>query len=83
MSLERLKNGKKVIGIKQTTKAVTKNIAICVFLADDADERVLAPLRTLCEANEVEVVRVSDMKSLGLACSIAVGAAAAAIVRQA
>lgn len=83
MSLERLKNGKKVIGIKQTTKAVTKNIATCVFLADDADERVLAPLRALCEANEVEVVRASDMKSLGLACSIAVGAAAAAIVRQA
>ncbi|MBQ5832667.1 MAG: ribosomal L7Ae/L30e/S12e/Gadd45 family protein, partial [Selenomonadales bacterium] len=55
----------------------------CIFLADDADERVLSPLRALCEANEVEVVRVSDMKSLGLACSIAVGAAAAAIVRQA
>ena len=80
MSLERLKNGKKVIGIKQTTKAVTKNIATC---DDDADERVLAPLKALCEANEVEIVRVSDMKSLGLACSIAVGAAAAATVRQA
>ncbi|MBQ5832456.1 MAG: ribosomal L7Ae/L30e/S12e/Gadd45 family protein, partial [Selenomonadales bacterium] len=53
MSLERLKNGKKVIGIKQTTKAVTKNIATCVFLADDADERVLAPLKALCEANKV------------------------------
>lgn len=83
MSLERLKNGKKVIGIKQTMKAVTKGIAICVFLADDADERVLAPLKELCMQHDVETVRVVDMKSLGLACSIAVGAAAAAIVRQA
>lgn len=83
MSLERLKNGKKVIGIKQTTKAVTKGIAICVFLADDADERVLAPLEEICAQHDVETIRVADMKSLGLACSIAVGAAAAAIVRQA
>lgn len=83
MSLERLKNGKKVIGIKQTTKAVTKGIAECVFLADDADERVVAPLEMLCKEHHIETVRVIDMKSLGLACSIAVGAAAAAIVRQA
>lgn len=83
MSLERLKNGKKVIGIKQTMKAVAKGVAICVFLADDADERVLAPLEELCTQHDVETIRVVDMKSLGLACSIAVGAAAAAIVRQA
>ncbi len=80
MSLERLKTERKVIGIKQTTKAVTKGIAKCVYLADDADERVIAPLERLCTERAVEVVRVPDMHSLGSACSIAVGAAAAAIV---
>jgi len=48
MSLEALKNGKRVIGIKQVTKAVNKGLVGCVFIADDADVRVLQPLRELC-----------------------------------
>ena len=48
MTLEALKNADKVIGIKQVTKAVNKGLATCVFLAGDADARVIEPLRTLC-----------------------------------
>jgi len=32
MSLEALKNGKRVIGIKQVTKAVNKGLVGCVFI---------------------------------------------------
>ena len=81
MALEELKNAKRVIGIKQVTKAVTRDAAACVFLADDADERVVGPLRHLCEAKGVEMENVATMRKLGTACSIEVGAAAAAVLK--
>ena len=42
-----LKNAKRVIGIKQVTKAVKNDLAKCVYIADDADDRVLSPLKEL------------------------------------
>ena len=82
MTLETLKGEAKVIGIKQVTKAVSKGRVVYVFMADDADDRVMEPLLRLCEEKEVAVVRASTMQELGKACSIEVGAAAAAVLRQ-
>jgi large subunit ribosomal protein L7A len=81
MTLEALKNANRVIGIKQVTKAVNKGFVESVFLADDADERVLKPLEELCESKNIEVIKVSAMKDLGQACMIEVGAAAAAVLK--
>ncbi len=81
MSLEALKNGKRVIGIKQVTKAVNKGLVGCVFIADDADVRVLQPLRELCGEKNVATENVATMLDLGTACSIEVGAAAAAVLK--
>lgn len=80
MTLAELRVHERVIGIKQVTKAVTKGVATCVFTADDADARVLAPLVRLCTEKDVAVVHVPTMKELGRACAIEVGAAAAAHV---
>lgn len=80
--LEELKNAKRVIGIKQVTKAVNNGLAGCVFLAADADDRVLKPLKTLCESKKVKVITGVTMTELGKACSIEVGAAAAAIINK-
>ena len=44
MTLDTLKSANRVIGIKQVSKAVKRESAACVFIADDADERVTAPL---------------------------------------
>jgi len=67
-----------VIGTKQTLRALENNkVAIC-FMADDADERVLQPVKRLCERRQVQVVHVKTMKELGVACGIDVGAAVAA-----
>ena len=81
MTLEALKNADKVIGIKQVTKAVNKGLATCVFLAGDADARVIEPLRTLCAEKGIETVPAADMQELGEACALEVGAAAAAVLR--
>ncbi len=72
---------KKVIGAKQTVKAVEKGIASLVYLAEDADRRITQPIRELCEAKGVRIVTVPTMAELGKACSIEVGAAAVAQVK--
>ncbi|MFC2343342.1 MAG: L7Ae/L30e/S12e/Gadd45 family ribosomal protein [Negativicutes bacterium] len=81
MTLETLKKEPHVTGLKQVSKAVSKGDAQCVFLAVDADERVRLPLQVLCDEKRVPVVNTATMADLGRACSIEVGAAAAAILK--
>lgn len=83
VTLETLRDAQRVIGIKQVMKSVTKAKVDCVFVAEDADERVIAPLMELCQTNGIKVEMVPTMMELGKACSIEVGAAAAAILKQA
>lgn len=81
MSLEAIKTAaRKTIGTKQTVKAVEKGQAQLVFVAADAEERVVQPLLVLCQSRNVPVERVPSMQELGKACGIEVGAAAAAIL---
>ncbi len=81
MSLETLNEADVVIGIKQVTKAVKRGLTSEVFIAEDADERVIGPLKLLCDEKSITVTQVSTMKELGKACSIEVGAAAVAVLR--
>ena len=58
MTLERLKKAERVIGIKQVTKAINKNQALCVFIGTDADGRVIDPIRSLCNEKTIPVEAV-------------------------
>ena len=73
---------KRTVGVKQTEKAVNKGVALKVFVAKDADERVTEKLVELCEEKAVGVVMVETMHELGKACGIHVKAAAAAIINS-
>ena len=79
--LEAFKRCKKAIGAKQTVRAVEKGLAVKVYLADDADKRVVAPIAQLCSQKEVEVDGVATMAELGKACGIEVAAAAVAVLK--
>ena len=80
--LDKLKKSpNKIIGTKQTLKAVDKGQVSVVFIAQDADEHVVSPLKELCLKKGIEPVYVSTMKELGEACEIQVGAASAAILK--
>ena len=79
--LQELRNAKRVVGIKQLRKALRDGTALKVFVADNADERLTAPIKELCEETGVPFVSVPTMAELGEACSIDVGAAVAAIIR--
>ncbi len=81
--LEILKGSSKTIGIKQTLKAVELGKAKTVFIADDAEEKVVAGLRELCLAGSVEIISAESMKALGKACGIDVGAAAVGVLKDA
>lgn len=79
--LESLKGSNKTIGIKQSLKAVENGNAKTVFIAKDAEEKVVGKLKTLCEEKSVTVIYVDSMKQLGKACGIEVDAAAASLLK--
>lgn len=81
MGLEVLKENSKTIGTKQTLKAVTKAAAAKVFVAQDADPRIVLPLIELCQQKNIAVETVETMSLLGKACGVDVGTASAAILK--
>lgn len=79
--LDGLKNAKKTVGLKQSLKAIENDTARMVFIAKDADERVVRPIIGLCQNKNVEIQYVDTMKQLGKLCGIEVGAAAVCLLK--
>ena len=71
----------KVVGVKQSRKAIRDGRAEQVFLACDADPAVLGPIRADCREQQVSVQEDCTMAQLGAACGIAVGAAVAVLLK--
>ncbi len=83
MALEALRQAKqRTVGVKQTEKAVTKQVAVIVYVARDADERVTGKLLDLCQQYAVQTICTESMADIGKACSINVKAAAAAVIKS-
>lgn len=78
--LEELKSKPKVVGGKQTRRAVLDGRARRVYLAQDADPRFTQPVEALCAEHGVPVEWVCSMRELGSACGIAVSSAVAALL---
>lgn len=70
----------RAVGAHQTTKAITRGAAVEVFIAADAEPKVVAPIVRAAAERGVAVVEVESMTALGRACGIAVGATAAAVL---
>lgn len=79
-SLESAK--KKIVGTKQTLKALEKGLAKKVFIASDAEQHVVKPLLRYCQEKGIPVVTIDTMKDLGKACGIEVGCASAALIEE-
>lgn len=83
MPYDRVRSAKKkVIGAKQTTKAIQKDLAKVVYVAKDAESRVTRDVVEMSAKKRIPVVMVDSMAELGKACGIQVGAALAAIVQE-
>ena len=79
--LEDLKSYKKVVGIKQSQKALENNTVKTVIIAKDTEEKVLRSIKELCQKYSVEIRYADSMKELGKACGIEVGAAVACLLK--
>ncbi len=76
--LSELTGSNKVVGAKQTKRALADGRVRRLYLAADADPRVTGPLSELAAERGVPVEEVPTMKELGSACGISVGSAVAA-----
>ena len=70
----------KVVGLKQTKKAVAAGKTALVYLAKDADPKLTEPLHAMCRLADIQVVNDRTMSELGKVCGIAVGTAACAVL---
>lgn len=81
MSLDRIRLAtKRTIGTNQTTKALQQEAVRYLFVARDAEARVISTVVTLAKERGIPIEWVDTMKQLGKACGIEVGAATAAII---
>ena len=71
----------KVVGIKQSLKAVEKGNALTVYSAANADQRMISPLQQACQTRNLPIITDFTLAELGAACGIDVEAAAVAILK--
>lgn len=69
-----------VVGAKQLRKVLRSGQVRQVYLAQDADPAITAPLELRCQTEHIPYVWIPTMRELGSACGIEVGAAAAAAI---
>lgn len=72
---------KKVIGVKQSIKFLKDGKGKTLYLAKDAKEDIIKPLKSLAEMQSVDVKYIDSMKELGKICGIKVKAAAALLLK--
>ncbi len=72
--------GEKVVGVKQTAKALKNNLGCKLYVAKDADSKLLEPILKLAADRSLEIVEIDTMKELGVLCGIDVSAATALII---
>lgn len=80
--LDHLKKPGKTVGLKQTMKAIEANRVQAVYIAKDADERLVSGIVDTCREKGIQVFTADSMKLLGKACGIDVGTAVAAIIHN-
>lgn len=79
--LDSLQQSNKVIGIKQTNKALNQDKVKTLYLAEDAEAHLIEKLKDIASKKNIEIIYVDSMKKLGKACGIDVSAATAAVLK--
>lgn len=77
-----LASQEKVIGVKQSRKAIREGRAKRVYLACDADPTITAPVAQSCLESGIPVLETYTLAQLGQACRITVGASVVAVLSE-
>ena len=80
--LNELQAKEKVIGVKQSRRAIRDGLARQVFLAADADPALTGPLADQCRSRGIPVETSRTMRELGQAAGIQVGAAVVTLLNK-
>ena len=80
--LHKLKTQSKIVGMKQTVRAIEENKVNIVFVAKDAQKDVVDKIVKLATFNNVNIQYVENMIQLGKACEVDVKTATAALVKE-
>ncbi len=80
--LSELHTAHKVIGVKQSKKAIRDGAAAEVYVALDAEKRVVGPVYELCSETGTKVTEITTMAELGNAVGIDVGASVVTVLRD-
>ncbi|WP_125153915.1 ribosomal L7Ae/L30e/S12e/Gadd45 family protein [Clostridium rectalis] len=74
--------GKKVVGFKQSFKAIKSGKAKTVYVAKDSDDKIHKQVEEAAQENSFDIVYIGTMKELGKLCGIDVGAAIAVLINE-
>ena len=77
--LGELQTQDKTVGLKQSIKKIRSGEAKKVFVALDASLSLVDEIRNACSEHNIPINEVSEMKELGRAAGIDVGAAVVAV----
>ena len=80
--LSELHTAHEVIGVKQSKKAIRDGAAAEVYVALDAEKRVVGPVYELCSETGTKVTEITTMAELGDAVGIDVGASVVTVLRD-
>ncbi len=79
--VSRLNVDNKVVGTKQVKRAINNEEAEIVYVAKDADGKIIDEILRACDEKQIEIIYVDSMEKLGEACKIDVNAATAALLK--
>ena len=83
MSLDIIKEGKRrTIGTRQTSKALNKGELAGIFIAMDAEHRIIKPIIVAAKEKNIPIYYIESMKKLGAACEIEVDTAIAGVLKE-
>ena len=79
--VNRLNTDEKIVGTKQVKRAINNEEVKTVYIAKDADEKLINEITMACNEKQIQIIYVKSMKELGKVCKIDVNAASAALLK--
>jgi large subunit ribosomal protein L7A len=79
--VHRLKQNSKVIGMKQTLRALEREQATVLYVAKDAQSKVTFRALELAKSQALPIVYIDTMEELGSVCDVEVKTATAALIK--
>ena len=71
----------RIVGLKESIKAVESDLAKKAFIAKDADTKLTSKFVLCCQEHNVELLEIETMQELGQNCGIEVSAAVAVLLK--